>query len=235
MIQEDAIAWLVQQTEKWRRISERDTWNASAADIKRLTKGHGMWDDPPEGYTEERLLDWFRGYLYAEETHCANAAEAVRFALLQIEPPDKNFKAKMDRRLRFWLRDYGLLLQQELDEFTSGSGTRHTVAIDATPSLTIVTVQFLHDDPFANKMPGFVEEKIREGYQALRAAEGSGIVLLKIAEKEVDNRPCGITVEMDAPVVIIHPSLPHYWSNVQAWQDSNEIIAKILTLHPASP
>lgn len=96
-------------------------------------------------------------------------------------------------------------------------------------------VTFLHGDPYGQQeLPKFVEEKVLEGYQALRAAEGSGVVMLRIADDAAVNRPCGITVDWDDPVTITHPSTPHCWSNVQAWEDSNDIIAKILLCRPAS-
>lgn len=229
--QQDAIAYLRREVAKWRRVSERDTWNASDEEVNRLMSGHGLWDDPPPNYSKKDLIKWFQGYLHAESTQLGNAAEAVWFALLTLDSEDKSEVREWDLNKRYTrtiLQDYGFLLQRLLDDYVFDTGTRHTVAIDASPLMTRATIQFLMNDPFASGMSQFVEEKIREGYQVFRAREGAGVVMLRVLEEAIEESP-GISVQMDQVLTIAWPSIAHFWSNVQAWEDSDNIICQILT------
>ncbi len=140
-----------------------------------------------------------------------------------------NRSLDVSRRGKRFIRDYGLELQDYLDEFCQGSGTRHTIQIDVSPEVAIVTIKFLRNDPYGEQIEPFVQETILQGYQALRAPQGPGVVMFR--ESPELNALCpGITMEMGQPIQICRSADARHWTNVQAWIDSSDIIACILSL-----
>ena len=226
-----AIAFLYSQVARWRERGHSNTWDASPEEVKNLMGEQAMWDTPPLGCSEKELITaWSRGYLCAGNIHDLNAAEAVCFALSIIDPEkDAQNWASTKRRVRRILQEYGLLLQDVLNDFASGRGTRHTVEIESSPLMTRLTIRFLTEDPFARGMAPWCEGMIQQGYQSHRAREGPGVVMFRSQEDPIDGSP-GVRVEMGQPITVTWPSMAHFWSNVQAWEDSDSIISSILTL-----
>ena len=128
-----------------------------------------------------------------------------------------------------FVRDYGLDLQGYLDEYTQGTGTRHFIKIDVSLTVAIATIQFLHDVPYGNQIEPFVQGSILQGYQALRAPQGPGVVMFR-ESPDLDAPIPGITVRHGEPVVICRSADARHWTNVQAWLDSTDIISQFLLL-----
>lgn len=57
----------------------------SDKEVKRRMRGHAMWDDPPEGWTERDLLLWSRGYLSRERSLCGNVGSQLRAEIYLVQ------------------------------------------------------------------------------------------------------------------------------------------------------
>ncbi len=74
-----AQKYLERRLKEWRKLADRNVDDLSDEHIKRQMDGHAIWDDPPKGWTEQDVLLWSRGYLYAESTFLGNALEIVEY------------------------------------------------------------------------------------------------------------------------------------------------------------
>lgn len=78
---ERVIAYLNRHTKDWKKLEEDDVDSLTDAEVKARMGGHAMWDDPPAGYDEAKLLLWSRGYLRAENVHSCNTTTVIEAAI----------------------------------------------------------------------------------------------------------------------------------------------------------
>lgn len=224
----EAIAFLRQQIDAWFEQSrERPSCNSlTDTQVKNRMAGHAMWDDPPRGYSKRRLADWSRGYLWGRSVEAGNAAKCVDFALQLEQPPEENCRAwdlSRGMGLKF-VQDYAFDLQEHLDEFTEGSEAKHYVKILTSPTLSAVSIEIVHDK-FREQLPAWLEQAIAAGFQT--CYRGNTAIAYQHSEYPL-REELGIHVKSENIIHVCHPSNYHFWSNVQAWEDSNDIIATVL-------
>jgi methylase of polypeptide subunit release factors len=120
------------------------------------------------------------------------------------------------------LFDYGSTLRDELDIFTEGSGLRHKIILSRSKTLVICSVEFIHsDDPIDVS----VEEAQRE----------SSTLFAFIREKTKQRFSQWVYVQRSlrifeyAKVYICKSPRLIDWTRTQALNDSDDIIAEILS------
>ena len=129
-------------------------------------------------------------------------------------------------------REYAFYLERELDDFVQPDGgesslLRHAVQVIAAPAATVVTVEFVR----RNRFEGWLKTAASLGFTIFREENGRAIAH-QYSEQIVLNRELGVHLhqreEEEMVLQICHPSDPRYWTNFQAWQDSNDAISLIL-------
>lgn len=120
------------------------------------------------------------------------------------------------------LQKYGLRLRDELDTFTEGSGLRHRVALIYSKNLIVCSVEFVGSD---NSINVSVE----------KAQGGSSSFLAYIQEKTKQRFIQWVYVQRslrifeNSRVYICKPPRLIDWTRTQALNDSDDIIAEILS------
>lgn len=233
--QQQALAYLGRQINEWReQYRERTECNRlSDAEVKERMYGHAMWDDPPAGYTETRLADWSRGWLHGCALTAGNCAGAVEFALSGIAPDFSGnetinpaaWDLSQQRGLRV-IQQYGFTLQKELNQFTEDTETRHYIKLTTSPTVSIATIEFVQDKQ-QERLPEWIDCQIKDGFQV--CYDHLNAIVYRHSEEHAQY-PLDIHVASANSIKVCHPSNYHFWSNVQAWEDSNDIIAMTLSL-----
>lgn len=142
---------------------------------------------------------------------------------------DGNFQRRINRR---FVREYGFYLQRELDEYVRpGEGVslfRHAMRITASPELTVVTVESVLQIRFES----WIETAAALGFTIFRETNNQAIAY-QFTEQSPANQKRGIHLyegsDEETMMNICHSSDIHSWSNVQAWQDSTNAIALMLS------
>lgn len=135
-------------------------------------------------------------------------------------------------------REYAFYLQSELDEFVQpddrgSSLLRHSVQVIAAPIATVVTVEFVRRERLEcwDQFEGWIEKAAESGFTIFRGENGSAIAH-KYSDEALIKQRLGVHLHQpegkEMFLQICHPSAPYSWSNVQAWEDSNDAIALIL-------
>lgn len=226
----EAIAYLRRQIDTWVEQSRERPGCAKLTDeqVKERMAGHAMWDDPPAGYDERRLADWSRGYLWGSAVEAGNAAGAVDFALWDIDTEQTETNQRLwDLSRRTGQRiilDYAFALQEDLDEFVAGTETKHYLKVLTSPTLAAVSIEFVQD-PFRKGLPAWMELAVSAGFQTFY--RGATAIAIQHSQAPMYEE-LGIHVKADNIIRVCHPSNCHFWSNVQSWEDSGDIIATIL-------
>lgn len=145
---------------------------------------------------------------------------------------DGDFQRRINRR---FVREYGFYLQRELDDYVRpGEGVslfRHAMRITASPESTVVTVESVWQIRFE----GWIKTAAALGFTIFRETNNQAIdqaIAYQFSEQPL-NRKLGIHLHQGEDegtlLHICHSSDPHVWSNVQAWQDSTNAIALMLS------
>lgn len=135
-------------------------------------------------------------------------------------------------------REYAFYLERELDDFVQPDGgesslLRHAVQVIAAPAATVVTVEFVRRNRLEcwDRFEDWLNTAASLGFTIFREENGRAIAH-QYSEQIVLNRELGVHLhqreEEEMVLQICHPSDPRYWTNFQAWQDSNDAIALIL-------
>ena len=146
-----------------------------------------------------------------------------------------DFQKMINRR---FLREYAFYLQAELDAYVCPVDgvnlLRHGMRVSASSTETIVTVEFVHQTRFES----WVEDSTALGFTVFRDANDRAIAY-QFTDDLPSTRKLGIHLDKgEHGEFILHicrQSGPHDWSNVQAWEDSNNAIALLLAQRGSTP
>lgn len=122
------------------------------------------------------------------------------------------------------LQEYGLLLRNELDAFTEGSGLRHKVGLTYSKQLIVCSVEFVRSDA-----PTSLDVTVE------KAQEDLSLFLIRIQEKVNQRFSQWVYVQRslrifeDSRVYICKSPRLLDWSRTQALNDADDIIAEILS------
>lgn len=241
---DDAIAYLRRNVQELHELRKEFPNRWTDEEIAERMFGHPRWDDPPKGYSTnpiapgyDRLIQWSRGYLKGRSTQAGNDAGLIEFGLHGIAPEqDENIQNWYKPRNQKFVREYAFRLQRELDEYIQkesddakdfDSQIRHAVQVIASPSLTVATVEFVRRDRFES----WLETASYSGFKIFRDI-GNQAIAHQYSEQPL-KRELGVYLREreneQMALQVCHPSYVHFWSNVQAWEDSNDAIALMLT------
>jgi len=119
---------------------------------------------------------------------------------------------------------YGLCLRDELDSFTEGSGLRHKVSLTYSKNLIVCSVEFVRSDAIT-ALDVIVEK-----------AQGDISLFLNYIQEKAKQRfsqwvyvQRSLRIYDDSRVYICKSSRLIDWTRTQALNDSDDIIAEILT------
>ena len=146
---------------------------------------------------------------------------------------DGDFQRRISRR---FLREYGFYLQRELDDYVRPhdgvSLFRHAMRITASPESTVVTVESVLQIRFE----GWIEAATASGFTIFRETNNQSIeqaIAYQFTEQSPADQKRGIHLyegsDEETMMNICHSTDIHSWSNVQAWQDSTNAIALMLS------
>lgn len=222
-----AVQFLTEKIKEWYEVArDRPAFlGLPDAEIEQLMCGHPMMDDPPIGYGRAKRLVWARGYLHGRSVMAGNVAEMVNMALGAIAPDFQSsatWESDLSKRHGLSvIAEYAFTLKTLLDEFTEGSLTSHGVRVLVSPEFVMVEVCFLHYPTATYEQ--FIETQVANRFRILTD------FCMPIRDCEhLLSTETGIHIHQDQ-VTIVRPSNAHFWSNVWAWNDSTEIICRILT------
>jgi N-6 DNA Methylase len=123
-----------------------------------------------------------------------------------------------------YLQNYGLNLRDKLDTFTEGSGLQHKVRLTYSKQLIICSVEFIHSDE-----PTSINVTVEKAQRDL------SLFLSHIQEKAKQRFSQWVYVQRsirifeDSRVYICKPPRLIDWTRTQALNDSDDIIAEILS------
>ncbi len=123
------------------------------------------------------------------------------------------------------LQKYGLYLRDELDAFTEGSGLRHKIGLAYSKQLIVCSVEFIYSD--ASTSIDITVEKAQENLS----------LLLNYMQEKAEQRfsqwvyvQRSLRIFEGSKVYICKPPRLIDWTRTQALNDSDDIIAEILSV-----
>ncbi len=120
------------------------------------------------------------------------------------------------------LHNYGLFLRDELDVFTEGTGLRHRIALTYSKNLIVCSVEFVRSDNSINV--------------SVEKAQGDSLSFLAYIQEKTKQRfsqwvyvQRSLRIFDDSRVYICKSSRLIDWTRTQALNDSDDIIAEVLS------